>query len=89
MGSAHYIRMHEKESVLRDIVQYNYNYIVRLTGTEKDTNEERTGGYELFEHFDEKKIRDYANKAAEENNLKLSKIEVISLKQESVKEIKL
>lgn len=89
MGSNHYIRRQEKERLLSELFEGNYNHIVRLIGTDKETNKSVKGAYHLFEELNTAEILKYARRVAEENNIKLSKIEVISLNRDSPKEIQI
>jgi hypothetical protein len=78
-----------RESTLGNIEKEGYKYLIKLIGVDITTNEPRQGGYQVFKELDEKEMIKYANDIAKEQNFKFSKIEVLSIKLEPVKEIKL
>jgi hypothetical protein len=87
-GHGNTVRM-GMESALKAIDNPGEKYLIKLIGTDITTNEPKQGGYRVLQELDEEKIRSYAIQTAEENNIKLSKIEILSIKLEPVKEIKL
>jgi len=88
MGSRAYLIQNERERLLGLILNDDYKYLVELSGTNKETKKPVRGAYQLFKELDEEKIRAYADTAATENNIELSKIEVWILEPELFRNIK-
>lgn len=86
MGKMVYISEQEGERIFELIFSGDYKFITKLIGTYKETGEPAKGAYALFENLGRKDIIDYANKTAQENNIKLSKIEIWTLQPEIIKE---
>lgn len=88
MGSMGFRRHEGRVSVMGDILNEGYKYLVVLNGTDS-TGKPIRGGYELFKKLNEKEIRNYATARAEEVKAKLTKIEVYSLECKLHKEIQI
>lgn len=66
------------DMALAGILSGKYKYLIQLVPKEK-SNEKLFYDFELFEEFDEQKIKDYANKVAELNSIR-EKVEFSSAK---------
>jgi hypothetical protein len=87
MGGMAYIAREERERLFKLILSGDYKFVAKLIGTDNETGQPVEGAYALFENLGRKKIINYANKTAAENNIKLSKIEIWALDAELLKEV--
>ena len=78
-----------KKHLLISLFNGEYECVVRLIGTDKETGKLKTGEYSLFEKFDEEKIRKYAKDTSENSNVQVSKIEFLTVNPLLIKEIPL
>jgi hypothetical protein len=87
MGSMGYWQEKGKEHLLASLFNGDYECIVRLIGTDKETGESKTGEYKLYKQFDKAEVVKYAKETSKNSNVNVSKIEVLTLTPSSIKEI--
>lgn len=89
MGSHGYSVARGRESVLRRILKEDYKYVIGLVcDNPEGGNELIEGGYQVFKELNEEEMKRYAIEEAKMYNLNLRKVNVYSLENKVVRELK-